>query len=164
MSSQGLDVFDRTLQITHVWLNEIGDQLIPDRQLCWKALSVVLRQLRDSLPTDLSAHLGAELPLLIRGAYYDQFRPAAQPVRDGDLEGFIERVADELRDARPTDPRDATRAVMATLSRHVPRGQIAKVQDALPKQIRDFWHSAEEGVTPPAESRAGRPEGETRPH
>jgi uncharacterized protein (DUF2267 family) len=162
MSAQGLDVFDRTLQTTHLWLNDISEQLIPDRQLSWKVLGVVIRGIRDMLPTDLSAHLGAELPLLVRGAYYDQFRPAAQPVRDGDLEGFIARIAAELSDNRPTDPRDAARAVLATLSRRVPRGQIDKVRDALPKRLRDFWRTAEEGVVPPAEPRVGR-DSETRP-
>lgn len=37
---------------------------------------VVLRTLRDSLPPDLGANLAAELPLLIRGAYYDQYNPS----------------------------------------------------------------------------------------
>jgi len=163
MSAQGLDVFDKTLQTTHIWLNEIGTQLIPDRQLAWRVLGVVLRNLRDQLPVELSAHLGAELPLLIRGAYYDQFRPAAQPLRDRDLELFVERIAAELQDSRPVDPREAARAVFATLSRHVARGQIGKIQDALPQRLRDFWQSAEEGVTPPPEGRAGKGRGEARP-
>lgn len=163
MSAQGLDVFDKTLQTTHIWLNEISDQLIPDKQLSWKVLGAVLRNLRDQLPVELAAHLGAELPLLIRGVYYDQFRPASQPVREGDLEGFIARIGAELQDSRPADPRDAARAVLATLSRHIPRGQIDKVQEALPRRLRDFWRSAEEGVTPPPDQRAGRGDGEARP-
>ena len=35
--------------------------------------------LRDRLPTDDSAHLAAQLPLIVRGAYYEQYRPSAQP-------------------------------------------------------------------------------------
>lgn len=163
MSAQGLDVFDKTLQTTHIWLNEIGDQLIPDKQLSWRVLGVVLRTLRDELPVELAAHLGAELPLLVRGVYYDQFRPAAQPLRDRDLELFIERIAAELQDNRPVDPREAARAVFATLSRHIPRGQIDKVQSALPQRLRDFWRNAEEAVTAPPRARAGQDAGEARP-
>lgn len=162
MSAQGLDVFDKTLQSTHIWLNEIGEQLIPDRQLSWRVLGVVLRTVRDRLPTDLSAHLGAELPLLIRGAYYDQFRPSAQPVDLRDLESFIERIAEDLSDARPVDPRDAFRAVLVTLSRHIPRGQIDKVMQSLPRDVRDFWRSAEEAVVPPPRPGEVKP-GEARP-
>ena len=75
MSASGLDVFDKTLQTTHLWLDEIQAELGPDRQVAWKVLSVVLHKLRDRLPVQLAAHLGAELPLLVRGVYYDQFQP-----------------------------------------------------------------------------------------
>jgi uncharacterized protein (DUF2267 family) len=79
MSATGLDVFDKTLQTTNIWLDEIAATLGSDRQVAWKVLSVVLHKLRDRLPVELSAHLSAELPLLVRGVYYDQFEPAKQP-------------------------------------------------------------------------------------
>jgi uncharacterized protein (DUF2267 family) len=148
MSDLGLPVFDKTLQTTHIWLGEIMAELGPDRALAWKALSVVARTLRDRLQVELAAHLGSELPLLVRGAYYDQYAPARQP-SDVDLEDFIATVASGLREARPVDARLATRAVLQTLSRHIPAGQIAKVQGALPQRLRDFWRGTEEGVTPP---------------
>jgi hypothetical protein len=49
MSATGLDVFDKTLQTTHVWLDEISEALGPDRKLAWKVLSVVLHKLRDRM-------------------------------------------------------------------------------------------------------------------
>ena len=76
MSATGLDVFDKTLQTTNIWLNEIMDEMGPDRQIAWKALSTVLHKLRDRLPVEAAAHLGAQLPLLVRGVYYDQYQPA----------------------------------------------------------------------------------------
>ena len=141
MSATGLDVFDKTLQTTNIWLNEITDVVGPDRRIAWKVLSVVLHKLRDRLPVTLAAHLGAELPLLVRGVYYDQFEPAKQPVKC-DLEEFTEEVAEWLSDVRPIDPRAAMRAVFQVLSRHIPPGQIDKVQDALPKDLRAFWTAA----------------------
>src|SRR5947199_9478445 len=85
MSATGLDVFDKTLQTTNIWLDEIIATLGSDRQVAWKVLSVVLHKLRDRMPVELSAHLSAELPLLVRGVYYDQFAPAKQPT-DWELE------------------------------------------------------------------------------
>lgn len=156
MSATGLDVFDKTVQTTNIWLNEIVTRIGPDEQLAWKVLAVVLHRLRDRLPADLAAHLAAMLPLLVRGVYYDQYEPSKQP-SDEDFEQFVERVSAWLVDARPVDPKDAMEAVFATLSRHVPRGQIENVQNALPKKLRDFWIKAEEGVTPPFEQgQAGR--------
>jgi Uncharacterized conserved protein (DUF2267) len=76
-AATGLDVFDKTLQTTNIWLDEIAAEIGPDRQVAWHALGAVLRALRDRIPLDLAAHLGAQLPLLARGLYYDQWHPAA---------------------------------------------------------------------------------------
>src|SRR4051794_19354760 len=75
MSATGLGAFDKTLQTTHIWLNEIMDVIGPDRQAAWHLLGAVLRTLRNRVPVPLAVHLGAELPLLVRGTYYDQWRP-----------------------------------------------------------------------------------------
>jgi uncharacterized protein (DUF2267 family) len=155
MSASGLDVFDKTLQTTNIWLNEIMDDIGPDRHVAWKVLSVVLHKTRDRLPVELAAHLGAELPLLIRGVYYDQFEPAKQPMTCRNLEAFTEEIAEWLSDTRRINPSLALQAVWATLSRHVPPGQIRKVQDALPQDLREFWHAAEEMLVPPPEQGDG---------
>ena len=143
MSASGLDVFDKTLQTTHIWLDEIQDELGPDRQVAWKVLSVVLHKLRDRLPVQLAAHLGAELPLLVRGVYYDQFQPQIQPT-DWDKDEFVAEVQRWLSDIRPVNAEAAMRAVFGVLSRHVPRGQIDKVRDALPEKLRQSWASTEQ--------------------
>lgn len=152
MSATGLDVFDKTLQTTNIWLDEIMADLGPDRQIAWKVLSTVLHKLRDRLPVDLSAHLGAQLPLLVRGAYYDQFEPSRQPVECDTHEEFAAEVAKWLSDVRPIDPDAAIRSVFGLLSRHVDEGQIAKVRNALPRGLRQSWTNAE--AREPAEAGA----------
>jgi uncharacterized protein (DUF2267 family) len=154
MSATGLDVFDKTFQTTNIWLDEIATIIGPDRRVAWKVLSIVLHKLRDRLPVELAAHLGAELPLLVRGVYYDQFRPEKQPT-DWDRDAFVTEVSHWLSDIRPVDPEAAVRAVFAVLSSHVPPGQIAKVQHALPEKLRSLWHAAEEAVVPPPQQGQG---------
>jgi uncharacterized protein (DUF2267 family) len=157
MSANGLEVFDKTLQSTHIWLDEIMAAIGPDRKVAWKVLSTVLHKLRDRVPVELAAHLGSQLPLLIRGVYYDQFQPARQPSDCRSYEEFIAEVAEWLRDTRPVDPKLAVRTVFAVLSRHIPEGQIHKVQDALPRDLRDAWRDAAELVEPPpAQGEVGR--------
>ena len=143
MSATGLEVFDKTLQTTNIWLNEIMDRLGPDRQLAWKALSVVLHKLRDRLPLEMSAHLGAQLPLHDRGIYYDPFEPGRIPADCRSPEEFTEEVAEWLSDARPVDPADAIAAVFGVLERHLSEGQVAKIRGALPKGIRMLWDGAD---------------------
>jgi uncharacterized protein (DUF2267 family) len=143
MSATGLDVFDKTLHTTNTWLGEIMDDLGPDRQVAWHALSAVLRALRDRIPLDLAAHVGAELPLLVRGVYYDQWRPAEQPERYRSLEEFLRRLVDNLGPIRAVNSHDAARSVFRVLHRHLPEGQIDKVRGALPEEIRAIWPERE---------------------
>lgn len=146
MSATGLEVFDKTLETTHTWLNEIMVDLGPDRQVAWKVLSTVLHKLRDRLTVNLAAHLGAQLPLLVRGVYYDQFEPSKMPTECRSKDDFIAEVAEWLQDTRPVDPDAAVRSVFRVLSRHISEGQVAKVREALPKSLRQSWMDAESQV------------------
>lgn len=139
MSATGLDVFDKTLQLTNTWLDEIVAELGPDRQVAWHVLGAVLRAVRDNLPMDLSAPLGAQLPLLVRGTYYDRWQPEKQPDRTRSLDEFLQKVEVDLSDTRPVNSRDATRTVFQILSGHLDRGQSEKVRHALPEEVRRLW-------------------------
>jgi len=139
MSATGLEVFDKTLQTTHIWLSEIMERHGPDRKEAWHILSAVLHALRDRLPPELAAHLGAELPLLIRGAYYDQYRPSLPDKSARSLDDFLHKVEEGLKGSRPVNPAAVTQSVFRVLARHVDLGQTAKIRDALPKDIRALW-------------------------
>ncbi len=139
MAANGLEVFDRTLQVTNTWLNEIGERIGPDRQLAWHALGAVLHALRDRVPVDLAAHVGAQLPRLVRGLYYDGWRPSDGPDKTRTLQGFLDRVADGLAAASPVDPRDAAQAVFRVLSHRMDPGQVGKLVEALPQPVQDLW-------------------------
>jgi len=156
MSASGLDVFDKTLQTTHIWLNEITEVMGPDKQVAWHVLGGVLRAVRDRVPLDLAAHLGAELPILVRGIYYDQWHPSAQPERYRSVDEFLECVVKNLGGIRPVDPRDAARSVFDVLSRHLPEGQIRKVRDSLPEEVRALWQVGAGGGDGAASPEIGR--------
>ena len=139
MSSTGLDVFDKTLQTTNIWLDEIMQTLGPERNVAWHVLGAVIRALRDRLPAELSAHLSAQLPLLVRGAYYDRYRPGhgIAPLHTDD--DFLHHVAEDLGGIRPVNVRKATQSVFAVLVHHVTPEQVEKVKASLPASIRALW-------------------------
>ena len=146
MSANGLPVFDKTLQTTNIWLDQIMSRIGPDRQVAWKVLSTVLHKLRDRLSVEAAAHLGAQLPLLVRGAYYDQYQPGRQPSTCRSREEFVAEVAEWLQDTRPVDPAEAIEAVFEVISRNIDTGQVEKVKSVLPEPIRQMWAAAEEPV------------------
>ena len=139
MSATGLDVFDRTLQITNIWLDEMMETLGPDRQVAWHALGAVLRALRDRLPVGLAVHLGAQLPLLVRGIYYDQWAPSEQALKRRSREEFLAHVSEGLKNIRPVNAQDAVKAGFRVLNHHGDPGQLDKVWNALPEDVRALW-------------------------
>lgn len=139
MSATGLDVFDKSLQVTNTWLNEMMDKIGPDRQLSWHVLGVVLRTLRDRLPADLAAHLGAQLPLIVRGAYYEQFEPSKPIHKSRSKAEFFAPIAEGNAMVRPVDTEDAVQAVFGVLDHYLDPGQARKVREALPEDIRVLW-------------------------
>ncbi len=148
MSTTGLDVFDKTLQTTNIWLDEVMQTVGPDRKVAWHVLGAVLRTLRDRLPPELAAHLGAQLPLLVRGAYYDAYRPGHGPDRLHTEDEFLTHVAQDFGGIRPVNVRTATGSVLAVLQRHVAPGLAEKVKVALPTRIRALWPATGEAVEP----------------
>jgi uncharacterized protein (DUF2267 family) len=145
MSATGLDVFDKTLQTTHIWLDELMAEIGFDRQAAWHVRGAVLRAVRDRIPLELAVHLGSQLPLLVRGLYYDQWHaPKRMDEKPRSLDAFLAPICEQLAQTRPIDVRDAdvrnvTHAVFRILSRHVNSGQIEKVKHALPGEVQAIW-------------------------
>ena len=140
MSATGLEGLDQAVQQAHIWINEI------DRRLGWsnkprayRLLKAVLHALRDHLPVNEAADLGAQLPTLVRGVYYDQWRPAATPVKERHLDSFLAEIDRSFRTDPIDDTGEAAAAVFALLSEKVTAGEIADVRQSLPGAIRSLW-------------------------
>jgi uncharacterized protein (DUF2267 family) len=83
--------------------------------------------------------LAAQLPMLIRGFYYEGYHPAGKPVSDRSKADFLARVADECSAESRNDGR-VTRAVFQVLSSHIASGEADKIKNLLPKDIRELWN------------------------
>lgn len=132
-------MFEQTLHKTHAWLSDVMAELgTDDRHKAYASVRAALHALRDRLMVEEAADLGAQLPTLLRGVYYDGWKPAGKPVRERRKKEFLRHVEEDLRD--PTiEPEAAVRAVFAVLSKHVSRGEIDDVKGSLPPEIRELW-------------------------
>lgn len=136
-----LPVLDSTIQKTHEWLKGITDGLgFPNEKSGFAALRAVLHALRDRLPRENAAQLGAQLPMLIRGLYYEGWDPQKEPSRLRHQQEFFDLVAAELKDhTELRDVRRVTKIVFGVLANHLSAGERDKLLRTLPKELRELW-------------------------
>jgi uncharacterized protein (DUF2267 family) len=140
MSVTGLTPFDSTLQTTNIWLNDVLERMgWQDRYLAYHALRAVLHALRDRLPVEQAAALAAQLPMLIRGFYYEGWHPHGKPVKERHKVEFLAHIAEAFRNDSDVDPEQVARAVFQVLSKHVTTGEIESVKHSLPTELRALW-------------------------
>jgi uncharacterized protein (DUF2267 family) len=142
MSATGVTAFDSTLQTTHIWLNEICEEAGwgHDPQRAYHALRAVLHAVRDRLRPEEAAGFAAQLPLLVRGAFYEGWHPAGTPARARSTDEFLAPVAAAFRDTPEDEPADVARAVLRVVKRHVSAGEVADVVSVLPADVRTLWN------------------------
>ena len=140
MTAVGLEGLEHTVQLTHTWINELDDRLgWNNKPRSYRLLKAVLHALRDWLQLNEAADLAAQLPTLLRGAYYEQWRPATTPVAHRTKADFLARVEDSFKiDALPQTSQ-AVMAVFELLSKKISPGEIEDVRHALPEELRNLW-------------------------
>jgi uncharacterized protein (DUF2267 family) len=139
MTHTGLKPFDTTLQITHAWLNDLQQRMgWEDPHRAYFALRAVLHVLRDRLTVEQAAALAAQLPLLVRGIFYEGWHPHGKPLRVRHREEFLAQVAKEFPELG-TDVDTITRAVLEVLSEHLASGEVEKLKQGLPEELRSLW-------------------------
>jgi uncharacterized protein (DUF2267 family) len=127
------------VQQTQDWLKQIRNYAdLADEQHAYSVLRAVLHQLRDRLTLHEAVGLSAQLPMLIRGIYFEGYRPAHVPEKIRSKAKFLDGVAARLQPHR-TSPELAVQAVFATLAYRCGPGEIADVIDQLPAELKTLW-------------------------
>jgi uncharacterized protein (DUF2267 family) len=127
------------VQQTQEWLKELRDNGdLADEAQAYSVLRAVLHQLRDRLTPDEAVDLAAQLPLVVRGVYFEGWRPGRTPEKVRTKAEFLKGVAAKLRPHR-IPPEPAVRDVLALLNHHCDPGEISDVIAQLPGELRDLW-------------------------
>jgi len=138
--STGLDTFDKTVQESNLWLKDIMDRLdTTDRHHAYSSLRAVLHALRDRIGAESGAHLGAQLPMLLRGLYYEGWDPTDKPTKERHEEAFLAHIARELPRAEEGEVEQGARTVLDVLSKHIDPGAAVKIAAMFPQDLRKFW-------------------------
>ena len=138
----GSHVLAESVAHARMWLRDVnramGGWMTHDYAL--QALRAALHPLRDHLTVEQSAHLSAQLPMFIRGLFYEEWVPARVPLRDHDEEHLLGSVVQHFRGkAKTPDPKEVLRAVYGVLHGHITTGESQKLYNALPAAMRKYW-------------------------
>ena len=143
---------DPETQGTQRWLDELMHVLDwEDRGRAMEAVTAALHTLRDHLPELTASTLGAQLPLVMRGMYYEGWiaeEPHPEPrTRSEWLAELSAQIPDE-----PTNKEIIAREVFALLQRHMKRRRVEEIAWALPRTMREVWIQAQSRQGPVGES------------
>ncbi|MFI1194376.1 DUF2267 domain-containing protein [Micromonospora sp. NPDC020750] len=137
MAEQMISAFESSLDKTNLILKDIEAAYgwpKAQRNQSYAALRTVLHLLRDRLPVQESAEFAAQLPVLVRGIYFEGWRPEDVPIKLN-RDDFLY----EVRQGFPYDvkggPERVVQVVLDTLRRHVTQGEWEDVKSAMPRDL-----------------------------
>ena len=130
-----VSVIERTVSKTNEWLERLCREMDnDDRQHAYVLLRAVLHTLRDRIGPEVSVHLAAQLPLLVRGIFYEGWDPGATPQKLT-LDEFINRVEREANLRSAAEAASGARAVMQVLWDELAPGTMDHVIAVLPEEF-----------------------------
>lgn len=143
MSATGLSTFDETVQLSNQWLNELMHAVDwDDKHRAYRLLRATLHALRDRLPAHEAVQLGAQLPMLIRGLFYDGWRLKETPPSERTKGAFLSHIEAAFRQDPNTDTEALVKEVFKLLARKISQGEIDDVKHMLPADVRTLWPSS----------------------
>jgi len=121
------------------WLKELRDNAdLADEAEALSVLRSVLHQLRDRLTPEEAIELGAQLPVIVRGIYYEGWRPSQTPEKVRSKQKFLDEVMIKMLPRR-LDPEAAVKDVFALIAHHCDPGEVGDVIGQLPADIKELW-------------------------
>lgn len=130
---------DTALRDTQEWVDDLTGRFAwHDRQRVYLALVAGLHALRDCVGRDQAANIGAHLPALLRGLYYEGWHPAGHP-QARSREAFLERIHDGVHRDPAIDPEAVAHAVLALVAARLPAGEVENAKAATPNDLHNLW-------------------------
>lgn len=125
--------------MTNTWLRDILSQLNwQSKDSAYQALRGTLHALRDRLPAEEAVNLAAQLPLLVKGMYYDGWTLRDKPEKFK-KEEFARRVHEQFGFDESINPAEIIRAVLRVMYRHMGDGELRDVRSNMSKDIPEWF-------------------------
>ncbi|MFA5038795.1 MAG: DUF2267 domain-containing protein [Candidatus Omnitrophota bacterium] len=146
MTETNIRSLDKTISVSREWLKDVQRSLkLKNEQDAYVALRSVLHVLRDRLTPEEAVDLGAQLPLLLRGVYYEGWSLAKKPQKTRSQKKFLSKVMQALPPRiellEKVDTQGIVKGVFGVLEKRVSEGEIENIKAVLPKGFSSLWPS-----------------------
>lgn len=140
MHLEDISAFQKTFEKSSAWIQELNQLLAWDsEQKAYLGLRSVFHALRNRLTVEEAADFAAQLPMLLRGLFYEGYKPHGQPLKEKHLDQFLAHVAEYFPKETPEDVQRITKAVFQLIQKHVPAGEVKDIKANLPAELRQLW-------------------------
>jgi len=140
MTAQGLEVIDHSVHLAHEWINELAGRLDwTSKRSALRLMRVTLHHIRDHLSPDELAQLSAQLPVIIRGFFFEGWVPKKAPIKERHAEDFIAFINNQMSNTEEYRGRDDIKCVFDLLNARLSRGEIEDVRASLSEDLRQLW-------------------------
>lgn len=135
-----IHVFERTMHEAHEWVNDLSGRTgwTSERDVL-RLLRTVLTKIRDHLLVNEMAQFSAQLPLILRGMFYEGWQPKLTPVHERHADAFMASIDEMVKDVIDYRGEADVKAVFALLNARISRGEIADIRACLPTELRNMW-------------------------
>ncbi len=144
MAPTTVPALEQTTHTTQRWLLELAQEGGYDSpSQAYSAMRAALHAIRDRLTVDEAADLASQLPMMVRGFYYEGYRPSMAPSRERTPEAFLDHVRTSLNRNVTIDPEHAVVTVLRFLEKKIGEGEMNDVRGMFPRELAErFWPRA----------------------
>lgn len=139
--SNHVSVFEQSVMKSELWIKELHKDLHwIGADGVYHLLRAVLQTVREQLSIDEAAHLAAQLPMVLRGVFYEGWDPKSLPPKGLGREDFISAVRAKMGNCGEIryDLNEAIRSALLVIKKHVSDGEMQEVIGALKPTLRSF--------------------------
>ena len=130
--------FPDAAQQAEIWVSELSEHLHCERRQAYDCLRSVLHTLRDSMNQKAMADFSSQLPVLIRGMYYENWQPEGfRPCLSKNE--FITQFEKRSKFKNSMDSEQAVTNVFKLLNHCLNAPTIKKIKSTMSASLDPLW-------------------------
>lgn len=132
MTVSSIGNIEKSVHQTNAWVKDVQALLGCTENEAFLALRSTLQNLRDRLTIEEATDFAAQLPIVLKGAFYEQWNPVGKPEKM-DRTAFVSRVHAQFSNDPNMNPEDVVMAVFKVLKNRI--GKMRHILSNMPPDI-----------------------------